>query len=110
MQRHPYCALVGSLVWITTASRPDIAYAATVLSRFNDNPELVHWNAARRVLQYLKGTRTWRLTYGEDSAGRGLEGYADADGMSLENCEAISGYVFLIDGGAVYGHQNSRIS
>jgi hypothetical protein len=61
----------------------------------------VHWNTAKRVLQYLKGTRTWRLTYGEDSAGRGLEEYADADGLSLENCKAISGYAFLIDGGAV---------
>jgi hypothetical protein len=55
MQRHSYWALFGSLIWITTASRPDIAYAATVLSRFNDNPGLVYWNAAKRVLQYLKG-------------------------------------------------------
>jgi hypothetical protein len=61
----------------------------------------MHWNAAKRVLQYLKGTRTWRSAYGEDSAGRGLEEYADADGLSLENRKAISGYAFLINQSAL---------
>jgi hypothetical protein len=41
------------------------------------------------------------LNYGGDSAGRELDGYADADGMSLANRKAISGYAFLVDSGAV---------
>jgi hypothetical protein len=39
------------------------------------------------------------LTYGGDK--RGLEGYVDADGASQEHRRAISGYVFLVDGGVI---------
>ncbi len=100
MQRHPYRGVVGSLIWITTGMHPNLAYAA-ILLRFNNNPGLVHWHVAKCALQYFKATRSWRLTFGGDGQGRGLEGFADADGMTVENCKAISGYVFLINGGAV---------
>src|SRR6266487_1382475 len=43
--------------------------------------------------------KTWKLTYG--SGKQGLEGFSDADGSSQEHRHAISGYAFLIDGGAV---------
>ncbi len=80
---------------------PNLAYAATILLRFNNNPRLTHWHAAKCALQYLKATRSWRLTFEGDGQGRGLKGYADADGISVKNCKAISRYAFLIDSGAV---------
>jgi hypothetical protein len=52
MRKYPYRELIGGLVWLTTATRPDLAFAVCVLSRFIDNPGMVHWNAAKRVLQY----------------------------------------------------------
>jgi hypothetical protein len=51
------------------------------------------------VFRYLQGTKGWKLVYGGER--KGLEGFSDADGMSQEHRRAISGYAFLIDGGAV---------
>jgi transposase InsO family protein len=101
MRDIPYRELIGGIIWPTTATRPDLAFAACVLSRFIDNPGLPHWNAAKRVLQYLKGTRKHALTYGASDATLGLDIFADADGMSLDNRKAISGYAFILNGAAV---------
>ncbi len=101
MQQHPYRGVVESLIWITTGTCPDLAYAATILLHFNNKPGLIHWHAAKCAMQYFKATCSWRLTFGGDGQGRGLKGYADADRMSMESCKVISGYAFLIDGGAV---------
>ena len=70
------------------------------LAQFLENPGQVHWEAAKRVIRYLKGTKELKLTYGENRKG-GLVGYVDADGVSQEHRHAISGYVVIIDGGAV---------
>ncbi len=101
MQGVPYRELIGGLIWLSTATRPDLAFTVCVLSRFLDNPGRPHWNAAKRVLQYLKGTRTLGLTYGRSNETHGLDIYTDADGMSLEHRKAISGYAFILNGAAV---------
>jgi hypothetical protein len=53
----------------------------------------------RRIYRYLLGTTGLKLTYGESE--KVLTGYADADGSMGEDRRAVSGYAFLIDGGAV---------
>jgi hypothetical protein len=95
----PYREAVGSLMWASIATRPDLTYTVTTLSQFLDKPTQTHWNAVKHVLRYLKATENFKLTYG--GAKSGLEGYSDADGMSHAERKAISGYVFLIDGGAI---------
>ncbi|KAF7353238.1 Transcription factor [Mycena sanguinolenta] len=99
MKRIPYREAVGSLMWAAVGTRPDIAFVVGVLSKYLNNPGPTHWEAVKRVFRYLQGTKDWRLTYGAGKAG--LEGYSDADGMSQENRRAISGYAFIIDGGAI---------
>ena len=99
MKKTPYREVIGSLMYASVATRPDITYAVSALSRFLDNPGDIHWEAAKRVLRYLSGTRDFTLTYGEER--HDLIGYTDADGASHEHRHAISGYSFLIDGGAV---------
>lgn len=99
MRNVPYREAVGSLMYASLGTRPDITYAVAILSRYSDNPGRAHWDAVRRVLRYLKGTRTLRLTYGVKALD--LVGYTDADGSMHEDRKAISGYAFLIDGGAV---------
>jgi hypothetical protein len=101
MKGIPYRELIGGFVWLATATRPDLAFTVCVLSRFVDNPGLPHWSAAKRVLQYLKGTRTHALTYNASDSTLGLDIFADADGMSLENRKAVSGYAFILNGAAV---------
>ncbi|CAM9969543.1 unnamed protein product [Ascophyllum nodosum] len=53
MRSTPYREAVGALMWAATMTRPDVAYAAHQLGRFNDNPRPAHWRAANRALQYL---------------------------------------------------------
>jgi len=99
MRDVPYREATGSLTYAAIGSCPDIAYATTAVSRFNENPGRVHWEAVKQIIQYLKGTIGWEITY--STKVKDLEGYTDADGSTKEDCHAISGYVFLIDGGPV---------
>jgi hypothetical protein len=71
----------------------------STLSQFLENPGNVHWEAVKRIFRYLAGTRDLELTYGGER--HDLMGYTDADGASQEHRHAISGHVFLIDGGAI---------
>ncbi len=77
MKRVPYAQLVGSLMYATVGTRLDIAFVVPMLSRFMSDPAGIHWEAAKRVLHYLKGTRDYRLTYGPSKDG--LSRYTDAD-------------------------------
>jgi len=58
-----YASLIGSLQFLAIATRPDIAYAINQLAAYTANPDLKHYGAAKRVLRYLKGTRSHRITY-----------------------------------------------
>jgi hypothetical protein len=99
MRNVPYREAVGSLMYAAMGTRPDIAFAVSTVAQFSDNPGWNHWEAVKRVFRYLRGTQKLELTYGGEK--RGLVGYVDADGASQEHRRAISGFVFLVDGGAV---------
>ena len=64
-----------------------------------DNPGRVHWAGVKHVFRYLAGMRNWALVYGTKV--KGLEGFTDADGATQKHRHAFTGYVFLINGGAV---------
>ena len=99
MQKTPYCEAVGSLMYASVATCPDITHTVSALSQFLNNPSSIHWEAVKHVFCYLAGTRDCALTYG--SEWHDLTGYTDADGTSEKHCHAISGYTFLIDRGAI---------
>ena len=63
VQNRQYREVVGSLLYLANCTRPDISYAVNVLSRHQIEPTNVGWNMAKRVLQYLSGTRNLSLTY-----------------------------------------------
>ena len=77
MSRVPYASAVGSLMFAMICTRPDIAHAVGVVSRYMANPGREHWNAVKRILRYIKGTSDVALCYG------GLDfivrGYVDSD-------------------------------
>ena len=52
----PYQELVGALMFLTSISRPDIAFEVSKASQFMSNYGELHWKATKRILQYLKGT------------------------------------------------------
>ena len=86
-------------MYAAMGTRPDIAFATSTVAQFSENPGWAHWEAVKRIYRYLIGTKELELMYGGEQ--RGLVGYVDADGASQEHRRAISGYVFMVDGGAV---------
>ena len=62
-ENYPYQNLIGSLMYLAVSTRPGIAYAVSALSQFNVRHGMVHWNAAKLVLRYLKSTSNYRLTF-----------------------------------------------
>ena len=95
----PYCKAVGALNWAALAMCPDIAFAVAMVAHFAANPGPAYWEAVKQIFCYLSGTHDLWLTYGKTSSP--LEGYVDADSSMAKDWHAISGYVFLIDGGTV---------
>lgn len=97
-------ALVGSLLYLMHATRPDIAYAVIRLSQVAAHPRDCHWQALKRVLRYFKGTSSAALTLGDLSANTdhdGLVGYFDAAHADHLDMRSTCGYHFLLYGSPV---------
>ncbi|XP_033224575.1 secreted RxLR effector protein 161-like [Belonocnema kinseyi] len=100
MSQIPYRNLTGSLMYLPTSTRPDIAYAVSALSQFNENPGEEHWKAAKRVLRYLKKTEKMEIVFSE--TGEKLIGFSDADwGANIDDRRSYTGYLFKWAGGAI---------
>lgn len=94
-----YRSLVGALLYVAVCARPDIAVSASILGRKVCSPTEADWTAAKRVLRYLKCTKSARIQYSSDAD---LIGYSDADWAGDPNTRrSTTGYVFLYAGGAV---------
>jgi hypothetical protein len=61
--KFPYRELIGSLMYLATSTRPDIATAVNTLARFSENPTQECVNMAKQVLRYLSATKTEGLTF-----------------------------------------------
>ena len=64
MSKVPYREAIGSLMYASVATCPDITFAVSTLSQFLDNPGDIHWEAVKRVFCYLSGMKSYQLTYG----------------------------------------------
>ncbi|KAM1632105.1 hypothetical protein ACFX2K_020035 [Malus domestica] len=101
MAGRPYASLIGSLMYAQVCTRPDIAQAIGVLSRYQSNPGFAHWMAAKRVMRYLKRTKTYKLYYRRTN-NLELIGYSDSDFAGCaDSLKSTSSYVFMLVGGAV---------
>jgi hypothetical protein len=90
-----------------SATRPDIAYAVSKLSRFVSNPGSEHWHALERVMCYIVGTMNYGIHYSGDP--KVLEGYSDANWISdADELKATCGYVFTLGGALFPGSLASR--
>ena len=68
-----YQALTGSLTYAAMSTCPDIGYIMQFLSQANKNPSQCNWNAAKRVLRYLKGTKNLGIIYRRNLGTGGVE-------------------------------------
>jgi hypothetical protein len=103
MANIPYRGIIGSLLYSSLGTRPDIAYAVAALSRFNNNPGLKHWKYAKAILRYLKGTPDLGLVYKNNGASEiKIEIFSDSDwGSNADDRKSISGFVVCVNGNPI---------
>ena len=109
-----YRILVGSVVFIATFARPDVAFAAHFLACFLQRPGRVHLRLARRVLGYLSRTRALALAYSR-SAGSPLVSFSPGENETVPTTlspgvmvdtdhgvvRSVTGWLLMLGGAAV---------
>ena len=99
-RQNAYALLLGSLQYLSTATRPDITFVVNRLAAYTKNPSLAHYTALKRVLRYLAGTKDYGITYRRDGTPPDNEnlfhGYSDAAYANTDDLKSTSGYVFLV--------------
>jgi transposase InsO family protein len=96
----PYNSIIGKMMYVACATRPDLAGPLRDLSQYLANYDASHWEAAKRAVRYLKGTRDWKLVLGGTNPIK-LSGYTDASYGSCPGAHSVSGYAFSLGSGAI---------
>lgn len=101
MKNVPYKEALGSLMYAYLVTRMDLGCAVSTLGAFAENPGKTHWNALKRVLRYIKGTKDFKLTFNNSGKAK-LVGYSDANWAgNVDDRRSTSGYVFLLGNSAI---------
>ncbi|KAI3766855.1 hypothetical protein L2E82_16930 [Cichorium intybus] len=101
MSRVPYASAVGSIMYAMTCTLPDVSFALSMVSRYQGNPGRAHWIAVKNLLKYLRRKKNMVLVLG-GSDDLKVSGYTDASFQTdRDNGRSQSGWVFLLNGGAV---------
>ncbi|MBW0534400.1 hypothetical protein O181_074115 [Austropuccinia psidii MF-1] len=96
-----YRSAIGSINYLSTATRPDLSHAVSSLSQFLENPGINHWNGFLHVLRYLKGTQDLGLVYTKNDH-FGIVGYSDADwGNCRSTRRSVTGFLAQFCGNLV---------
>ena len=98
---HLYQQKVGSLLYITTITRPDAAKAASKLSEFLINPSPRHLEAVDRAISYLYGTRHLAIQYGPTYSQKAFTCSSDAAFSDNQDRKSSDGYLFSLFGGPI---------
>eukprot|EP00121_Abeoforma_whisleri_P016035 Awhi_evm1s14737 len=94
----PYQQLVGSLLYLSCGSRPDIQFTVNACSRLNKNPTKDGWKCLKDILKYLKGTKNLGLYFGKSNS-LNINIYVDADyATDVLTRRSRTGLVILING------------
>ena len=100
MSKIPYASAIGSLLYAMLCTRPDIAHAVSVTSRYQSNPGKEHWTSVKCTLKYLRSTKDMFLVFGNGELQ--IQGYTDSDFMSdIDDRKSTSESLFICNGGAV---------
>ncbi|GKE93472.1 retrovirus-related pol polyprotein from transposon TNT 1-94, partial [Tanacetum coccineum] len=90
-----YALAVGSVMYTMVYTRPDIAHAVGLISRFMSNPRMEHCEVVKWLLRYLKRTSKAALCFNKKEVV--LEGFSDSDyGCCLDLGKSTTGYVFTL--------------
>ncbi|GJY31895.1 hypothetical protein Tco_0415390 [Tanacetum coccineum] len=103
MRRVPYALAISSIMYAVRCTRPDVAFAQNLCSRFQQNPGEIHWTVVKTMLKYLRNTKYMVLMYGaKPEAELRVSCYADASFQTdKDDTKSQTGYVFVLNGGAI---------
>ncbi|RVW70515.1 Retrovirus-related Pol polyprotein from transposon TNT 1-94 [Vitis vinifera] len=103
MEEISYANVMGCIMYAMVCTRPNIAYAVSVVSQFMANLGKAHWHALKWILWYLKGSLSIGLSYQCGAKMRdAITGFVDSDNAgSIDTRKSLSGYIFTIFGGLV---------
>lgn len=77
-------------------SRPDLAYAVGLVSRFMSRPGEIHWEAVKWLLRYMNCSAEVQLVFTREKEFK-IQGYCDSDfAGDRDKSRSLSGYVFTI--------------
>jgi hypothetical protein len=102
MSNIPYASTISSIMYAMLRTRPDVALDLSLTSHYQSNPSMSHWSAVKNVLKFLRRTKDMVLVYGGSSAELDVKGYVSTSSKADSDDEkSQTGYVFLVNGGAV---------
>ncbi|GJX80511.1 retrotransposon protein, putative, ty1-copia subclass [Tanacetum coccineum] len=103
MKKVPYASAVGSILYAVRCTRPDVAFAQNLVSRYQQNLGKLHWAVVKHILKYLRNTRDMFLVYGgKPDTELNVIGFCDASWQcDKDDTKSQTGYVFVVNGGAV---------
>ena len=91
-----YREAVGSLMWLVTMTRPDIANAVRAVARHSHNPTERHWKAVSKIIQYLLGSKYLGLTF-ERGSGLEMSLYTDSNyAEKADDRRSVSGVAVML--------------
>jgi hypothetical protein len=97
----PYPQAIGSLLYLTSCTRPDISFAVNNLSRYLSCHDTSHATAAIQIMKYLKGTIDHGIVYSRQSNYE-LIGFSDSDHARCQiTRRSVTGYVFTLGGSPI---------
>ena len=109
MDKREYQAAVGCLLYLSSWSRPDIAYAVNNVAKFSSNPSQEHWVGVKRIFRYLRGTSDYGLLFRKGESD--FVGFSDSDWAGdTDDTRSTSGYVFCTNGTAVSWRSKKQVS
>ena len=92
-----YGEMVGSLIYIMSATRPDLCFVVLKLSQFMSNLTEAHLGLVKHVLRYIKGALNYGLNFSKSDTGLNVTGFCDSDWGSSSDRRSISGYCFRLN-------------
>jgi len=102
MSKVLYASAVGCLMYAMVCTRPDIAQAVSVVTKFLANLGRQYWNTVKWIFRYLKGTTDLSITFARQKGDVSTTGYVDVDyAGDLDDKRSTTGYVFTLAGGPI---------
>nr|GEW28333.1 hypothetical protein [Tanacetum cinerariifolium] len=103
MKRVSYASVIGSIMYVVRCTRLEVAFAQNLCSQFQQNPGECQWATVKIILTCLRNTKDTLLVY-EGNLEKELRVTCDTDdGFETGKYDRTSqsGYVFILNGGAV---------